>query len=254
VQLLVSVRSVAEAELALAGGADVIDAKEPAAGPLGPVAPDVLAGLDRSLARTVPLSAALGDVSGPEMAARLVAALPLGPREAPIYAKLALPGVPRSAWLEVLCAAERAAAAHAARPRIIVAVYADVCAPNDLFRVINAAVEGGVAGVLLDTATKDGRSLLNWLSAEILLRWAAAASTAGLLSGVAGSLGLAQLPVVAAAGADVIGVRGAVCEGGRNGTIDARRVEDLRRALLNADGLREIGARADRRTVPGTIG
>ena len=36
-QLLVSVRSAEEAAAALAGGADLIDAKDPAAGPLGPV-------------------------------------------------------------------------------------------------------------------------------------------------------------------------------------------------------------------------
>ena len=39
--LLVSVRSAEEAASALAGGADVIDAKDPAAGTLGPVAAQV---------------------------------------------------------------------------------------------------------------------------------------------------------------------------------------------------------------------
>src|SRR5207244_7336185 len=39
--LLVSVRSAAEAETALAGGADVVDVKEPRRGALGPADPSV---------------------------------------------------------------------------------------------------------------------------------------------------------------------------------------------------------------------
>ena len=42
-QLLVSVRSAAEVEAPLGGGADIIDAKEPDRGSLGPVPPATLA-------------------------------------------------------------------------------------------------------------------------------------------------------------------------------------------------------------------
>ncbi|HEU4589045.1 MAG TPA: (5-formylfuran-3-yl)methyl phosphate synthase [Gemmatimonadales bacterium] len=229
-----SVRSAAEAGAALAGGADVIDAKEPALGALGAVAPDVLAAIDRALPPSTPLSAALGDVAAPEEAARLIAELSLRPREAPVYAKLALPVRDESRWVEILGAAARAAADHAARPRLVAAAYADLCTPAQLFRVINAAVIAGAAGVLLDTATKDGHSLLDWLTADLLTRWADTARTAGLLSGLAGSVGASQVPVLAAAGADVMGVRGAACDGGRAGTINARRVAALRQALAKS--------------------
>ncbi|MEX0885938.1 MAG: (5-formylfuran-3-yl)methyl phosphate synthase, partial [Phycisphaeraceae bacterium] len=40
--LLVSVRNVAEARAAMAGGADVIDIKEPAAGALGAASPTTI--------------------------------------------------------------------------------------------------------------------------------------------------------------------------------------------------------------------
>src|SRR3712207_1522808 len=43
VRLLVSVRSAAEAGTALEGGADIVDAKEPARGPLGAVDPVTIA-------------------------------------------------------------------------------------------------------------------------------------------------------------------------------------------------------------------
>jgi uncharacterized protein (UPF0264 family) len=123
VRLLVSVRSAAEAESALVGGADVIDAKEPVLGPLGAVAPDVLAALDRAVPSSVSLSVALGDVVEPDEAARLVAELPLRPREAPVYAKLALPYRDEARWAPVLAAAGRAAALHPASPRIIAAAF-----------------------------------------------------------------------------------------------------------------------------------
>ncbi|HEU4649425.1 MAG TPA: (5-formylfuran-3-yl)methyl phosphate synthase [Gemmatimonadales bacterium] len=244
VQLLVSVRSAAEAASALAGGADVIDAKEPALGALGAVAADVLAAIDLAVPSPVPLSVALGDVGEPEEAARLVAGLPLRPREAPVYAKLALPDRDESRWAEILGAAVLAAANHAAKPRLIAAVYADLCTFDQLLRVINAAVFARAGGALLDTATKDGRSLLDWLTGDLLKRWADTARTAGLLSGLAGSVNASQVPVLAAAGADVMGVRGAACDGGRTGTIDVHRVAALRQALESSAYLQATRASA----------
>src|SRR4051812_33357777 len=62
-QLLVSVRSELEAHRAVAGGADVIDAKEPLAGALGPVALSTFAQIVNGVAGCRPVSAALGDLS-----------------------------------------------------------------------------------------------------------------------------------------------------------------------------------------------
>ncbi len=60
---LASVRSCAEARLALAGGADIIDVKEPSAGALGSVDRPTLAGIIRTLQGCRPVSATIGDVS-----------------------------------------------------------------------------------------------------------------------------------------------------------------------------------------------
>ena len=62
-RLLVSVSSAAEASAALAGGADVIDAKNPLAGALGPVSLDVLREIYAVVAGTRPVTAALGDAT-----------------------------------------------------------------------------------------------------------------------------------------------------------------------------------------------
>ena len=61
-QLLVSVRSASEVEPALAGGADIIDAKEPANGSLGAVSPATLSRVASRVPAFQELSIALGDV------------------------------------------------------------------------------------------------------------------------------------------------------------------------------------------------
>ena len=62
-RLLVSVSSAAEASAALAGGADIIDAKNPLAGALGPVSLEVLREIYAVVAGTRPVTAALGDAA-----------------------------------------------------------------------------------------------------------------------------------------------------------------------------------------------
>src|SRR5437016_8528136 len=63
-QLLVSVSDASEARAALAGGADVIDAKDPRRGALGAVPSPVLAAIYDAVGSRRPVSAALGDSGG----------------------------------------------------------------------------------------------------------------------------------------------------------------------------------------------
>src|SRR5256885_5043898 len=77
-RLLVSVRGSVEARAALAGGADVIDAKDPARGALGPVQRDRLAAIRRVGGAARPLSAALGGADDDAMAAAAAAPAPGG--------------------------------------------------------------------------------------------------------------------------------------------------------------------------------
>src|SRR5262245_59925297 len=61
-RLLVSVRSAAEAEAALAGGASLIDVKEPGRGSLGRPDNEIVAAVLRCVAGRRPVSAALGEL------------------------------------------------------------------------------------------------------------------------------------------------------------------------------------------------
>ena len=59
---LASVRDPAEAELALAAGADIVDLKDPGQGALGAVAPGVIAACVAAIAGRAPVSATIGDL------------------------------------------------------------------------------------------------------------------------------------------------------------------------------------------------
>jgi dihydroneopterin aldolase len=59
---LASVRDAAEAELALAAGADIVDLKDPATGALGALAPDVIATCVNQVGARAPVSATIGDL------------------------------------------------------------------------------------------------------------------------------------------------------------------------------------------------
>src|SRR3954470_2353055 len=61
-RLLVSVASAREAEAALAGGADLIDAKDPSQGALGAVTLEALRAIQSAVGGARPVTAALGDV------------------------------------------------------------------------------------------------------------------------------------------------------------------------------------------------
>jgi uncharacterized protein (UPF0264 family) len=233
-ELLVSVRSRAEVGAALAGGADIIDAKEPDQGPLGAVSVPVLVQILDEVPAGHPVSVALGDLETSQRVAAAIAALPLRTRSAPIYVKLGFAGVTEPDQVEELIDGAVAASSQAAAsPRVVAVAYADAAragtlSPDSIRRV---AARSGAAGILLDTYIKDGRGLPRWVEPTALARWVAGARAAGLLTALAGGLGLGDLDLVSAAGADVIGIRGAACHGGRGGRVDADRVRALRLRL-----------------------
>jgi uncharacterized protein (UPF0264 family) len=231
-QLLVSVRSAAEVVPALAGGADIIDAKEPSRGSLGPVDPSVLREIDARVPPRVPLSLALGDFQDGAAAADAIAALDLISRPAGVFVKLGLAGMVRSGAAAALFRSAVAAAGVApCRPRVVAVAYADRNAELAPGEIVRLAAQAGVEAVLLDTAAKDGRDLFAFIPPREVKIWVESARAAGLFVAVAGSLRPENLESVREIGPSVFGVRGAACVGGRDGMVDVDKVRALRRAL-----------------------
>lgn len=230
-QLLVSVATASEARAAIAGGADIVDAKDPAAGGLGAVELGVLSEIRGAVGEQKLLTAALGDASDSttvEHAARAYAER--GAR----LVKIGFAGIRDSRDVaRLIGAAVRGSREGNPGGRVVAVAYADA-APGDgldAMSLVNAAACAGAAGVLLDTANKRGQRLTELWTASRLRMWVAEARASGLLTALAGKLHREDLAVVRDAGADVAGVRGAACEGGRTGTVSAERVRMLRDSL-----------------------
>jgi uncharacterized protein (UPF0264 family) len=232
VRLLVSVRSAAEAVAALDGAAHIIDAKEPARGPLGAVDPAVLAAILDRVPPTHPFSVALGDFTTAKDVYASVSALPR--RAGPMFLKLGFAGTRSAGAVADLVTTAREAASGAPEPaRVIAVAYADadqVGAP-DPWELCEAARRGGAAGVLLDTACKSGGTVIDLMPLGELGDWVSLAHLHELTAAVAGNLRFDDFEPLAFTGADIVGVRGAACDGGRNGTVSAQRVAALVAAI-----------------------
>src|SRR5437763_591557 len=230
-QLLISVAGPAEARAALRGGADVIDAKDPRRGALGPVPPHRLAAVRAAVAGARPVSAALGDAASEDALARAVA---LAVSVGVAFVKVGFAGVTSEPRARRLALAAQPRAGTDVGARLVLVAYADWRRAESLApaRVVAVAAAVGAAGVLLDTVNK-GVPLFAIETLASLAAWVRAAHAAGLFAALAGGLSGSDFVRARALGADLVGVRGAACVGGRTGRVSRPRVAALR-ALTGA--------------------
>ncbi len=235
-RLLVSVRNEEEAQAALAGGADIIDAKEPSRGALGAVELGVLREIVRGVNGMRPVSAALGD-SGD---ARWLAASAQAAAEAgAMFVKVGFADIrePQAVRERLACVMDGASLPSS--PCAVVAVaYADWdevggAAPQ---AVLAAAAAEGAMGILVDTVRKDGVGLFRCLGRAALGSLVREARERSLIVALAGRISVEDLSFAYEAGADIAGVRGAACERGREGRVRESRV----RALVDARDLLRV--------------
>ena len=235
-QLLVSVTCGDEAIAALSGGADVIDAKDPSAGALGAVTPEAFGAIRAALPHDVVVSAALGDAVGPAEIEGLAAELAA---HGASFVKVGFANVADATGVaelleRVVRGCERACAASG----VVAVAYADASRVGavDARALSRVAADVGARGLLVDTADKGGASLTELWTTARLAEWVAEAHELGLGASVAGKLTLDDFAVVRESGADIVGVRGAACVGGRMGRVSADLVRVLsRRAKRGID-------------------
>jgi (5-formylfuran-3-yl)methyl phosphate synthase len=229
-RLLVSVVDAGEAREAAAAGADIVDVKNPGEGSLGAPSPAVIEDVRAAVPAALPVSAAIGDMPNLPGTAALAA---LGAaRSGAEFVKVGLWGVSTEADAVALLRTVREAVPGA---MVVAGAYADAqrvspapLAPGLLPRVARAA---GADVCLLDTAVKDGRGLLDFLSPDALASLVDEAHAAGLQLALAGALRAEDLPMLAATGADIAGVRSAACgDDKRSGPLEPARVRALRAA------------------------
>lgn len=231
-KLLVSPINKREALEAVKGGADIIDIKNPLEGSLGANYPWVIREIKNTLPRRTEISATLGDLDFKPGTASLAA---LGLSSLGVnYVKAGLYGV-RSEKEALEMGVKITRALMRSESRLVLAGYAEYKALGSVspFTLPSVARRCKAAGVMIDTAKKNGKSLLEHLSLEDLRDFVEEAHRNRVFAALAGSLRLEDIELIQKTGCDIVGVRGAVCTGGDRlkGEIRADKVLALKSKL-----------------------
>jgi len=229
VKLLVSCANVAEASVAVAGGADIVDAKNPREGALGATFPWTVRSI-KAIAGKVEVSCTLGDLPNLPGSVALAA---LGAAATGVnYVKVGLGGVrTKDDAVYLLRGAVKAAKDFNPAVKVVAAGYADA----ERSGLLNPAIVPEVAGeanadvAMIDTAFKNGENLFTFLTRREIGRIVDDAHERGLQVALAGSLRKELLPDAFSLKADIVGVRGAACTNRDrlNGQITGEAVQEL---------------------------
>jgi uncharacterized protein (UPF0264 family) len=225
----VSVRSAREAVAAVAGGAAIIDVKEPRRGPLGRADVAVWSAVRSAVPQEIPVSVALGEL---DAWGEFEPDFPRDEHWAGIaYRKIGLaasePGWP-ARWARVR---QGFAGQRSDQVGWIAVIYADwqTAGAPEPESVVDVSVRlHSCVGVLIDTWDKKGPGLASRDWSKTIGR----VRTAGRMVAIAGSLDRAAIERLRMLEPDYFAVRGAACIGGdRNAEIDPDRVASLLEAI-----------------------
>lgn len=228
--LLVSVRNAGEALAARAGGADVIDVKEPAFGSLGAASHSTIAAVVAAIDGCAPVTAAAGELM--DLCRNKPHPLPAGVT----LFKVGLAGcraIPN--WQEHWMATVAGfALGRDALKQSVAVVYADWRAANapDPDDVLQLAIEAGCPALLIDTWNKSAGSLFDIWNIQSLAAFLDNVRERNIMLVLAGSLNGESIAAAAQFRPDLIAVRTAACESGRNSDVCEDRVKAVRRAIL----------------------
>jgi (5-formylfuran-3-yl)methyl phosphate synthase len=224
-RMLASVNSPEEAEIALTGGADIVDLKDPTRGALGAVTPEVIRAAVRAVRGRRLVSAVAGDLPmQPDVVAASVREIAATGVD---YVKLGIfPGGDASACINEL-------AGIAVRVKLIAVFFADASPDLSLLPLLKRS---GFAGTMIDTQGKTAGRLLDHFDLSRLRGFVEDCHAIGMIAGLAGSLETPDIPRLLVLAPDLLGFRGALCgAGGRTAALDLGRVQAVR-GLIPAEG------------------
>jgi hypothetical protein len=241
-RLLVSVTNKTEALIAVKGGAHIIDVKNPSEGSLGANFPWIIREIREAVPEGIEVSATIGDLPDLPGTASLAAlgAVVSGAN----YVKVGLFGVrEKSDAVYLMGKVCKAVKDCNGSSKVIAAGYADfeeigcvnpLCLPE-------VAKLAGAHGVMVDVKMKDHGGLFDFLEDHELKKFVSESHRYGLIAALAGSLDKDDLPRAFNLGADIVGVRGAVCskKDRLRGVVQRRAVEELVK-VINSMNERQI--------------
>ncbi|HYN54234.1 MAG TPA: (5-formylfuran-3-yl)methyl phosphate synthase [Methylotenera sp.] len=221
-QLLISVTSIAEAQIVLENGVDIIDLKDPLTGALGALPLSQIEVIVDFVDRRKLVSATIGDMPmQPELIFDSVAKL----RNTKVdFIKIGF--FPAGNYQPTL---DKLRTITANGVKLIAVLFAEYEYSDALIKSIQQA---GFHGVMWDTAQKDGNTFMYYRSAVNCKEFAKRVLEIGMSFGLAGSLQLQHIVAARELNPTYIGFRGGVCDSNkRESGLDSQKIKAIRKAL-----------------------
>ncbi|MDR1466888.1 MAG: (5-formylfuran-3-yl)methyl phosphate synthase [Oscillospiraceae bacterium] len=221
---MISVVNKDEALIARDSKAELIDIKNPEEGSLGAQSPLVIKEIVDVLPSDIEISATVGDV--PYLPCTIAQAAYAVASFGVKYVKIGFKGCKNSEEAKNL-ANKIVNSVKEFDSNIIIGCYADYKENNTLspFEILEGVKNTGVSGILIDTLGKKGKNLFDYMGAEELKKFTYETHMHNLLVALAGSIKYDHIGVLKEMGADISGVRGAICDGDRMSEINPEKIK-----------------------------
>ncbi len=228
--LMVSVQNLEEALQALKGGADIVDVKNLQEALVGSAHPHVVRDVRNAIPMERHASVTLGVVPN-QIGTVAMAVYTAGVLRA-TSVKVGFMKTEYDAAVETLLAAREVLDGF--DTKLIGSLFADnpLYDGLDAHNMVQLAKDGKCDGFLIDTLTKDGRNLFDFLREDELRDMVVEGKEAGISTALSGHLTLNDLDELARINPDIVGVRGAACQkGDRNSGVHWEPVAEFKRQL-----------------------
>jgi len=211
--LMVSVQNVAEAMEAEQGGADIVDVKNLQEALVGSGHPNIVKAVRGMMPVEKHVSVTLGVV--PNQPGTVAMAVYAAAMMDATSVKVGFQEAQYDQAVQVL--KESRMALEGFNTKLVGSVFAD----NVLFEngldplcMVQLAHDGECDGFLIDTLTKDGRNIFDFMPEDVLKGIVLKGKELGMSTALSGHLKLSDLDELARINPDIVGVRGAVCGNG----------------------------------------
>ncbi len=234
--LMVSVQNLEEAIEALHGGADIVDVKNLQEALVGSAHPLTVKAVRDSIPMDRHASVTLGVV--PNQAGTVAMAVYAAGILDATSVKVGFMNAEYNQAVEVLL--ECREALNGFDTKLIGSLFADnpLYGGLDASHMVDLAQDSKCDGWLIDTLTKDGRNLFDFIPESELRDMTMSGKKSGMSTALSGHLKMSDLDELARINPDIVGVRGAVCQKGeRDSAVHRDAVAEFTRQLR----LRETG-------------
>jgi uncharacterized protein (UPF0264 family) len=228
--LMVSVQNLEEALQALKGGADIVDVKNLQEARVGSAHPHIVRDVRNAIPMDKHASVTLGVVPN-QIGTVAMAVYTAGVLDA-TSVKVGFMDTEYAVAEETLNSCREVLDSF--NTKLIGCIFAD----NDLYGGLEPHLMNKLAkatkcdGWLLDTLTKDGRNLFDFIREEELKEMVMEGKEAGMSTALSGHLALKDLDELARINPDIVGVRGAACTNSdREARVDWEAVAEFKRQV-----------------------